>query len=145
MRYGSAGIRKDSWTHNQDIILAETIIKAQESGTSINDAAAMDAPLVGKSASSCVNRWYGYTKHHHWDFDREETMPVAETIKPTKPPSDGLETADYIKSTLTPEGYRGYLTGIILDCIIQAPRRGGVEEYKRAQRMIDRLIEEGTA
>lgn len=55
--------------------------------------------------------------------------------------SGGIETLDYIKAKLTPDGYEGYLQGNILKYLSRYRHKNGAEDLKKAIFYTERLIE----
>ena len=55
----------------------------------------------------------------------------------------GIETIDYMRAKLSPEGYRGYLRGTVIKYISRAGHKDDtVEDLKKARWYLDRLIKE---
>lgn len=52
----------------------------------------------------------------------------------------GIETIDFIEAKLSPEAFKGYLTGNILKYITRYNHKNGVEDLKKAQWYLNRLI-----
>ena len=53
----------------------------------------------------------------------------------------GIETIDYMQAKLTHNEFIGYLKGNILKYVSRANMKNGVEDYKKAQWYINKLIE----
>ncbi|CAB4143870.1 SaV-like [uncultured Caudovirales phage] len=53
----------------------------------------------------------------------------------------GIETIDYLQAKLTQEQFEGYLVGNILKYISRYPHKNGVEDLRKAQWYINKLIE----
>ena len=51
-----------------------------------------------------------------------------------------IETIDYIEDKLTKEGFEGYIVGNILKYLSRYRKKGGVEDLKKANWYLDRLI-----
>jgi hypothetical protein len=145
MKYGKAGIRKDSWTHRQDSILAETVMREQGSGLGVMAATAMAAPLGGRSQISCYTRW-SEIKDRHWSFSEEAAsrMSTPQEDMVNQPPhytAGGIETIDYLQAKLSQEEFTGYCRGNVLKYISRCGLKGeGVEDLKKARWYLDRLI-----
>jgi hypothetical protein len=55
----------------------------------------------------------------------------------------GIETIDYMRAKLSPEGYMGYLRGTVLKYISRAGHKDDTaEDLKKARWYLDRLIKE---
>lgn len=154
--YGRAGIRKDSWTHRQDVLLAETILTNQAAGLGITEAAAVAAPLVGRSAKSCYDRWNTELKHKHWgDLGKPKPNERRIQIVPdgaeraAGPANDGIEPIECLDAieaaTANLTGSEAYSTGQIIRILWSWKRVGGAAEkaaaaLKEARWYLDRLI-----
>lgn len=161
IKHGSAGIRKDAWTHRQDMLLAEVVLREAAGAERIpSDAFAMAAPIVGRSASACQQRWNGELKNKHWDLSviqsiRDDDDPItvahhenaAETTKhdPVDHPSHytqgGIETIDFIRAKLSKEEFVGYCRGNVLKYLSRGPHKGGIEDYRKANVYLEWMIE----
>lgn len=53
-----------------------------------------------------------------------------------------IEAIEYISDFLTPEEYQGYLRGNIAKYLHRFPYKNGIEDLKKAQWYLERLIEE---
>lgn len=53
----------------------------------------------------------------------------------------GIETIDYLQAKLTREEFNGYLKGNIFKYISRADHKGGVEDLKKAQWHLNKLID----
>lgn len=52
----------------------------------------------------------------------------------------GIETIDYLQAKMTQEQFEGYLLGNILKYVSRYPHKNGVEDLKKAEWYIDKLI-----
>mgnify|MGYP001050643255 FL=1 len=52
----------------------------------------------------------------------------------------GIETIDFIQAKMSPEEFKGYLTGNILKYITRYKHKNGLEDLKKAQWYLDKLI-----
>lgn len=52
----------------------------------------------------------------------------------------GIETIDFIQAKLSPEAFKGYLTGNILKYITRFQHKNGLEDLKKAQWYLNKLI-----
>lgn len=52
----------------------------------------------------------------------------------------GIETIDYIQSKMTAEQFEGYLVGNILKYVSRYPHKNGVEDLKKAQWYLNKLL-----
>lgn len=57
--------------------------------------------------------------------------------------SGSVETIDHIRDMLTAEGYEGYLAGNVLKYMARYRYKGGVEDLRKAQWYLARLVETG--
>jgi predicted RNA-binding Zn-ribbon protein involved in translation (DUF1610 family) len=58
----------------------------------------------------------------------------------------GIETTDFIQAKLTPEEFEGFCKGVILQYISRARLKGGVDDLRKAEWYLSRLIKvKGTA
>lgn len=77
----------------------------------------MDTPQVSKKVYDAVNHPEHYT-------------------------TGGLETIDILKAKLSPDEFKGYLRGNILKYIFRYPHKNGIEDLKKAQWYLEKLISE---
>lgn len=54
----------------------------------------------------------------------------------------GIETIDFMRAKLSPEGFEGYLTGNVLKYITRYRHKNGLEDLRKARWYLDRLIRE---
>jgi hypothetical protein len=65
-----------------------------------------------------------------------------DSINPMHYRTGGIETIEYIKSKQSPEAFEGYLQGNILKYVSRYRNKGGVEDLKKAEWYLCRLIKE---
>lgn len=53
----------------------------------------------------------------------------------------GIECIDYLKAKLTSEEFIGFLKGNVIKYLSRANIKGGIEDYKKAQWYVNKLIE----
>lgn len=53
----------------------------------------------------------------------------------------GIETIDYLKAKMTQEQFRGFLIGNVLKYVSRYPHKNGVEDLKKAEWYLNRLIQ----
>lgn len=53
----------------------------------------------------------------------------------------GIETIDYLKAKMTSEQFRGFLIGNVLKYVSRYPHKNGVEDLKKAEWYLNRLIQ----
>lgn len=53
----------------------------------------------------------------------------------------GIETIDYMRAKMTPEQFEGYLLGNILKYVSRYKFKNGVEDLKKANWYLNKLIE----
>lgn len=56
----------------------------------------------------------------------------------------GIETIDYMQAKMTKEQFEGYLLGNILKYTSRYPHKNGLEDLKKAQWYLNKLIKEKT-
>lgn len=148
MSYGKAGIRKDSWNHQQDVILAETILIQQAAGIGVMEAAAIAAPLVGRGQYACYKRWNDELKYKHWGDPTKDGQPeggtdtMEENAKQAAGSANGgpIECMDAIEAaTSNLNGSEAYSTGQVIR-LIWNWKGGGAVALKEARWYLDRLI-----
>jgi hypothetical protein len=54
----------------------------------------------------------------------------------------GIETIDFMKAKLSPEGFEGYLAGNVMKYITRYRHKNGLEDLKKARWYLNRLVEE---
>lgn len=52
----------------------------------------------------------------------------------------GIETIDYLQAKMTQEQFEGYLLGNILKYVSRYPHKNGIEDLKKAQWYLDKLV-----
>lgn len=77
---------------------------------------------------------------------REEAAALAKAQDMVNHPKHytkgGIETIDFMKAKLSPEGYQGYLAGNVIKYITRYPDKNGLEDLKKAQTYLNWLIRE---
>lgn len=53
----------------------------------------------------------------------------------------GIETIDYMKAKMTPEGFEGYLQGNVIKYTSRYAHKNGLEDLEKAQWYLTKLIE----
>lgn len=53
-----------------------------------------------------------------------------------------IECIDAIKDIMTPEAFQGFLKGNIMKYVWRADKKNGIEDYKKARRYLNYLIQE---
>ena len=66
---------------------------------------------------------------------------MKDKINPDHYKQGGIETIHYIEAKLSPAEFNGYLKGNIIKYISRAEHKNGLEDYKKAQWYINKLIE----
>lgn len=69
------------------------------------------------------------------------TEPTEKVNSPSHYNQGELETIDIIQDKLSPEAFRGYLTGNILKYVTRYPHKNGVEDLEKAEWHIKKLID----
>ena len=67
--------------------------------------------------------------------------PVSDPVNPSHYKQGGIECIEAIKAA-TGEGFTGYVWGNVLKYLWRWPKKGGVEDLKKARWYLDRLIKE---
>jgi hypothetical protein len=68
-------------------------------------------------------------------------MPKFEAVEhPAHYNRGGIETIDYLESTLSPEAFEGFLAGNVIKYVSRYPMKGKLEDLKKAQWYLDRLV-----
>jgi len=67
---------------------------------------------------------------------------MKDNINPSHYKVGGIETIEYIKAKLSPEAFKWYLQGNILKYVSRADHKNWLEDLKKAQWYLNRLIEE---
>ena len=52
----------------------------------------------------------------------------------------GIETMDFIKAKLTPEGFEGFCIGSIIQYVSRYRHKGGLDDLKKAEQVLQRII-----
>ena len=66
--------------------------------------------------------------------------PPVSSINPAHYRSGGLETIDILEAKLSPEEFKGVCKGFAIKYLTRADMKNGLEDYKKAQWYIDRLV-----
>lgn len=87
---------------------------------------------------------YSCNKRSNWE-PRIDLIQASEaqddTVShPNHYTTGGIETLDFIKAKLTPEGFEGFLVGNILKYISRYRHKNGVEDLKKARYYLELLI-----
>lgn len=65
-----------------------------------------------------------------------------DNINPSHYKAGGIETIEYMKAKMPAAEFRGYLLGNVLKYTSRAHLKNGIEDLKKAQWYLNRLIEE---
>lgn len=93
MRYGKAGIRKDSWLNWQDEKLRDIVLQHARENKKQTDAFKKASLEVGKSVSACHFRWHTVLK---LKVRQEAADPAAPQCE-TQGPADELADAPQVR------------------------------------------------
>lgn len=76
------------------------------------------------------------------DLDILEMKRMAEkdNINPKHYKNGKMDAITIMQNTLTDEEFKGFLKGLIIKYIYRADNKNGVEDYKKAQWYLNRLI-----
>lgn len=75
-------------------------------------------------------------------FEKVEQKSKPDNVnQPSHYKTGGIETLDYIKAKLSPDEWKGYLTGNIFKYISRYPHKNGKEDLKKAEFYLKRLID----
>lgn len=67
---------------------------------------------------------------------------MGDNINPNHYKIGGIETIDYLKAKMTDEQFKGFLIGNILKYVSRYPHKNGIEDLKKANWYLNKLIEE---
>jgi len=82
-------------------------------------------------------------EYHHFQSQLDNT-PVERPDMVNQPPhynQGNIECIDYIEDFLTEDEYRGYLRGNIAKYLHRYPLKGGLQDLKKVQWYLQRLID----
>lgn len=63
-----------------------------------------------------------------------------DAINPDHYKQGGIETIDIMQAKLSPEGFKGYLTGNVIKYISRYDHKNGLEDLKKAEWYLKKLI-----
>lgn len=66
---------------------------------------------------------------------------MKDAINPDHYKTGGIEVIDFMKAKLGNEGFEGYLAGNVIKYISRYNHKNGIEDIKKAQWYLNRLIE----
>lgn len=81
-------------------------------------------------------------KMANWTDVCKTVVPKKDNINPDHYKVGGIETIDFMKAKLSTEGFKGYLAGNVIKYITRYEHKNGLEDLKKSQWYIDRLIKE---
>jgi hypothetical protein len=90
-------------------------------------------PYRFKSDCGAFERWCS--------VDQLERIANADPVNPSHYKQGGIECIEAIKAA-TGDGFIGYVWGNVLKYLWRWPKKGGVEDLKKARWYLDRLIKE---
>jgi len=67
---------------------------------------------------------------------------VKDNINPAHYKAGKIEVIEIMKDQLSPEEFKGFCKGLIIKYICRADHKNGLEDYKKAQWYLNRLIKE---
>lgn len=67
---------------------------------------------------------------------------MKDNVNPSHYNQGSIEAIDAIESSMTPEQFKGYLKGNILKYCWRFEQKGGVEDLKKAQWYLNKMIEQ---
>jgi hypothetical protein len=67
---------------------------------------------------------------------------MKDNVNPSHYNQESIEAIDAIESSMTPEQFKGYLKGNILKYCWRFEQKGGVEDLKKAQWYLNKMIEQ---
>lgn len=150
MQPGKAGIRKDSWHHWQDEMLAGVVLEYREKGKTMQDAFETAGAMVGKTAAACQLRWHMELKNKHWAYEPGERIAIKQdkpqeqtdnVNRPAHYTAGGIETIEFIKAKLSRQGFIDYCRGNVIKYVTRAPMKGGKEDLLKAIRYLEWAVE----
>lgn len=65
---------------------------------------------------------------------------MSDNINPNHYKSGGLEMFEILKSKLSPEELKGFCKGVVLQYIIRADQKNGIEDITKAQWYLEKLL-----
>ena len=75
------------------------------------------------------------------DFSDWKDAEVDMVNHPPHYTSGGIEVIDFMKAKMTPEQFKGLLLGNVIKYISRFPMKNGLEDLKKAQWYLNKLIE----
>lgn len=82
-----------------------------------------------------------YISHDTQDQPPQEPLPVNDPVNPNHYKTGGIETIEFMQAKLSPEAFEGYLAGNVIKYITRYRHKNGVEDLKKGQWYLNRLIE----
>lgn len=131
---GSEWVAKVDYPYMTDILLGEIVEVTHH--------------LVGDTLYF-NNKWYGTSSNWYDNFkpyieeDVQEDFTLGDNVNSPSHYGQGkIEAIEYISDFLTKEEYQGYLRGNIAKYLHRFPYKNGVEDLRKAQWYLERLIQE---
>lgn len=66
---------------------------------------------------------------------------MTNAIKPDHYQNGKIDVIESLWLSMSEEQFRGFMTGNVIKYVMRYPRKGGIEDLKKAREYIDRLIE----
>ena len=69
-------------------------------------------------------------------------MEKNDNINPAHYKHGNIEVIDIIRDQLSPEEFKGFCKGLVIKYLCRADHKNGLEDYKKAQWYLNKLVEE---
>lgn len=66
---------------------------------------------------------------------------MSDNINPDHYKAGSIEVIDIMRDQLSPEEFKGFCKGLILKYICRADHKNGLEDYRKAQWYLNKLVE----
>lgn len=93
-------------------------------------------PIMEHTCINCVG-----TNRSLFEPKGEPVQAEDMVNSPSHYKAGGIETIEYMQAKMTPEQFKGYLTGNILKYISRYQYKNGIEDVKKAQWYLNKLVE----
>lgn len=74
--------------------------------------------------------------------EKDNIMVEKDNINPMHYKCGNIEVIDIMKDQLSKEEFKGFCKGLIIKYLCRADHKNGLEDYKKAKRYLDKLVEE---
>lgn len=66
---------------------------------------------------------------------------MKDNINPTHYKKGAIEVIDIMRDQLSPEEFKGFCKGLVIKYLCRADHKNGLEDYKKAQWYLNKLVE----